>query len=82
LADDERPKSENRLVSKRLRVWFGKICPKPSPMLLYCIANGHLSTQELLDHGRMRAELWGEAFNLTNTPLFGDPGTVLNTPTL
>jgi len=30
---------------------------------------------------RMRAELRGEAFNLTNTPLFGNPGTVLNTPT-
>ena len=30
---------------------------------------------------RMRAELRGEAFNLTNTPLFGNPGTTLNTPT-
>jgi len=30
---------------------------------------------------RMRAELRGDAFNLTNKPLFGNPGTVLNTPT-
>lgn len=30
---------------------------------------------------RMRAELRGEAFDLTNTALLGNPGTVLNTPT-
>ena len=30
---------------------------------------------------RIGAQLRGEAFNLTNTPLFGNPGTVLNTPT-
>jgi hypothetical protein len=30
---------------------------------------------------RIRADLRGEAFNLTNTPLFGNPGTVLNSAT-
>ena len=30
---------------------------------------------------RMRAELRAEAFNLTNTPLFGNPGTVLDSAT-
>lgn len=30
---------------------------------------------------RAQIELRGEAFNLTNTPLFGNPGTVVNTPT-
>ncbi|MDQ6700918.1 MAG: TonB-dependent receptor [Acidobacteriota bacterium] len=30
---------------------------------------------------RIGAQFRGEAFNLTNTPLFGNPGTTLNTPT-
>ncbi|MCC6393642.1 MAG: TonB-dependent receptor [Bryobacterales bacterium] len=30
---------------------------------------------------RAHVELRGEAFNFTNTPLFGNPGTTINTPT-
>jgi len=30
---------------------------------------------------RVGIELRGEAFNVTNTPLFGNPGTIVNTPT-
>jgi hypothetical protein len=48
-------------------------------------ANAHLIDFSLFKSfhvtERMRAEFRGEAFNLTNPPLFGNPGTVLNTPT-
>ncbi|MBI3682261.1 MAG: TonB-dependent receptor, partial [Acidobacteria bacterium] len=37
--------------------------------------------KEFLIKERARIELRGEAFNFTNTPLFGNPGTVINTAT-
>jgi hypothetical protein len=48
-------------------------------------ANAHNVDLSLFKHfpikDRLAAELRAEAFNFTNTPLFGNPGTVLNTPT-